>query len=298
MACTTTSTNINLEAANVTWGREEVACITPVTGLSGGEYFKFSSQNTKYAFYISVNAVGADPTVTGYTGIEVAVPTAYTVAEYIAAFITAAEATDEFLVIASSDGLSISANTLDVGAVLESIVDVDSTFTLAVSTAGLGGDLGKSKDAIEVTMEQTVFDVLSNTSGEVVLDKIITGSKASLSMSLLEMTIAKWALIVGEGYGDKLTPAGGTELTGFGDGKINTSAFSLSGKLILHPIRLAENDRTRDLVFHKCLPLPESINYDGTDSQAMNVLFDAFVDESKDGSINISAFGDWRQDLR
>lgn len=298
MACTTTSTNINLEAAYVTWGKEDQVCITPAIGLSGGEYFKLSSQNTKYVFYTTVNSVGADPAVAGYTSVEVAVATAYTVADWITAFITAAETTDEFLALGSTDGLSVKSLTLDVGAPLEVAVDVDTSFVLLTDVAGVGGDLGKSKDAIEVTTEVTTFDVTSNTTGENILDKIVTGSKASLSMSLLEMTVEKWELIVGDGYGDKLTPSGGTQVVGFGDGKVNSSAFSFSGKLILHPVRLASSDRTRDIVFHKCLPLPESINYDGTDSQSMSASFEAFVDESKDSKINIFAFGDWRQDLR
>lgn len=301
MACTSTSTNIRMEAANVTWGREEETCITPATGLTGGEYFKLSSQNEKFVFYTTVNAAGADPSVAGYTSVVVAVNTAYTVAEWITAFITAAEGAgtnDEFLAIASSDGLSVKVTTLDVGAVLETAADVDTGFTFSVDVTGIGGDLGKTKEGIEIAFEQSKFEVMANQTGESVLDEILMGLKCSLSMSLLEMTSANWQLIVGKGYGDVHTPSGGTILSGFGDGRMNTSAFSLGGKLILHPVNLASTDRSRDVVFHKCLPSPESVNFDGTDTQAMSVTFNAYVDESKDASINIFAFGDWRQDLR
>lgn len=287
-----------MEAVNVTFGAEEETCITPATGLTGGEYFKLSCQDTKYAVYTTVNSVGADPTVTGYTSVAVAVPTSYTVAEWITAFITAIEATDDFLAIASSDSLSVKVNTLDVGAVLETITDVDTSFDFSVLTTGFGGDLGQTKEGIEVSFEQSKFEVKSNQKGESVLDEILMGLKCSLSMSLLEMTASNWELVVGKGYGDTHTPSGGTKLIGFGDGRMNSSAFALGGKLILHPVNIASSDRTRDVVFHKCLPAPESINFDGTDTQAMSVTFNAYVDDSKDASINIFAFGDWRQDLR
>jgi len=287
---------MNLEAAYLYWGREDESCITPATGLSGGEYFKLSTQEIKYAVWTSVNSVGTDPTVVGYTSIEVAVSTAYTVAEWIAAFKIAIEAV-EFIADASTDGLSVKTTTLNIGAPLEAITDVDTSFTFENTTVGIGGDLGKTKDAIELSMEITTLDVNANQTGETLLDKIITGTKASLSASLLEMTNAKWELIVGQGYGDSKV-FGSDTLVGFGDSKVNLSAFGQAGKLILHPVRLVATDRTRDVVFHKCVPLPESINFDGTDTQTMTVGFEAFVDETKASEINVFSFGDWKQDLR
>ena len=111
------------------------------------------------------------------------------------------------------------------------------------------------------------------------------------------MTPEKWELVVGKGYGDIKT-VGADKLVGMGTSRINQSAFNTSGKLILHPVRLPESDRSKDIVFFKATPLPESINYDGTDTQAMSVSFDAFVDDTKDSRINVWAMGDWRKALR
>ena len=298
MACDTRSTNIFLEASNVSWGKEEVVCIDPVQGLTGGEYFVIASQAVEYYVWTDVDNGSTDPAPAGKTAIEVDVSAGYSIADWIAAFKVAAEATGDFFVAASSDGLSAQCTTIKVGVSQAAATDVDSGFTIATDITGTGGDLGKTKEGIEVSFEATLFDVKGNQSGELLLDQIIQGTSASASMSLLEMTEEKWALIVGDGLGDKLTPGGGTEVIGFGSSKNFQSTFDSAGKLVLHPIRLPASDRSKDVVFWKTLPLPESINYDGTDSQAMSVSFNALVDETRDSKINIFAFGDHEQDLR
>jgi hypothetical protein len=298
MACTTETKTIVLEAARVSWGKEDKNCVTPAAGLTGGEYFEISSQDTEYYVWTDINNASVDPAPAGKTAIEVDVPTAYTVADWITAFITAAEASGDFFAEASSDGLSVKVETVKVGAVVSALADVDTSFTFESLQAGIGGDLGKTKEGIEISYEATLFDVKSNQTGELLLDQIIQGTNASATMSLLEVTKEKLGLIFGEGYGDKYTPAGGTEVVGFGSSKNFTSSFDSAGKLILHPVRLADSDRSEDVVFHKCVPLPESINYDGTDTKALSVSFNALVDESKASEVSLFAIGDWQQDLR
>lgn len=298
MACDTRTTNIVLEASTVSWGKEEVTCVTPVIGLTGGESFHISSQLTDYYVWTEVNLLGADPAPTGRTGIKVAVGAAYTVAEWITAFVTAIEATGEFFAKASTDGLSVSVETIEVGKVKSATADVDTTFTITTDVIGIGGYLGKTKDGIDVSFEATIFDVKGNQTGELLLDQIIQGTSASASMNLLEVTKQNLSLVIGEGFGDKLTPAAGTEVVGFGTSKNFKSTFSFAGKLVLHPVRLLATDRSEDVVFWKTLPLPESINYDGTDTKALSVSFNALVDEARDTRANIFAVGDWKQDLR
>ena len=48
MACTTETSSIVLDAAYVSWGKEDKNCITPAAGLTGGEYFTMSSKGTSY----------------------------------------------------------------------------------------------------------------------------------------------------------------------------------------------------------------------------------------------------------
>ena len=225
-------------------------------------------------------------------------PTSYTLTDWFTDFNTKIELTGEFFATVSTDLLSVSVETILVGATLSVLVDVDSTFTLETDVAGIGGELGKTKEGIEVSFEATVFDVNANQTGTLLLDQIIQGTSASASMALLEVTKERLALILGQGFGDTVTPGGGTEVVGFGTSKNFKSSFDSAGKLILHPVRLPSTDRSEDAVFWKTVPLPESINYDGTDTKALEVTFNSLVDDKKDPAISIYAVGDWQQDLR
>ena len=298
MACTVQTKNFYLEASNIYFGRENAFCITPAAGLSGGEYFTFSTPTTLYYVWTEVNAVGADPAPAGRTGIKVVVGAAYTVADWITAFVTAAEATTDGLATPSTDGLSVKWENYDIGAPLDAEVDVDTGFTIASLNVGYGGSLGKTKEGMEATWELTLFDVLSNQNGETLEDQIMQGAKVSLSASLLEVTATQLENIIGNGMGDTHTPAAGTKGVGFGTSKNFNSTFQYAGKLILHPVRLADSVRTSDFVIWKTLATPETVNYDGTDTQALSVTFNGIVDDSKDKSINLCMFGDWRQDFR
>lgn len=304
MACDTRTTSINLEAANVSWGSEEFSCITPDTELTGGESFLIASQSKEYQVWTDIDDGSSAPTPSGSQElVEVDVSTGYSVSDWITAFITAIEGVTDansdpvFRAKASSDGLSVSVETIEIGAVQAALADVDTSFTFNVDKAGFGGDLGRTKEGIEVTFEASLFDVQANQTGTLLLDQIIQGTTASLSASFLELTIERFKTIIGNGFGDTLT-VGGEDLVGFGTSKNFKSSFDQAGKLILHPVRLASTDRSRDVVFHKTLPLPESLNYDGTDSQALSASFNALQDDSKDSKISIFSIGDWKQDIR
>lgn len=296
MACSTTTSSINLEAAYIYWGKEDVVCITPATGLVGGESFKLSNQEVKYAFYTTVDSVGADPAIAGYTSVEVAVGAAYTVAEWNTAFKAAVEAL-EFIADISTDGLSIKTATINIGAPLEVVADVDTGFTFDNTVLGIGGNLGKTADAIEASFDQTEFEVKSNQTGETLLGLLKTGSNATISPNLIELSLARLEALIGGGYGDTFSVNSET-LIGDGSSKINADMGEYAGKLILHPVRLASDDRSRDFVFHKTVPKVSSLNWDGTDSQKMAVEFKALLKEEYDSSINLWSLGDWKNDLR
>lgn len=296
MACTTTTSEINLEAAYIYWGREDSICMTPATGLAGGEHFTMSNQTTKYAFYTTVDTVGADPAIAGYTSVEVAVGAAYTVSDWTTAFKAAIEALD-FTADISTDGLSIRTNTFDIGAPLEVVADVDTGFTFDNDIAGIGGSLGKTSDAIEASFEQTEFEVKSNQTGETLLGLLKTGSNATISPNLIELSNERLEFLIGGGYGDTHT-IGSDVLVGDGSSKINANMGNYAGKLILHPIRLAADDRSRDLTFHKTVPKVSSLNWDGADSQKMAVEFKALLKEEYNSAINLWSLGNWRNDLR
>jgi hypothetical protein len=63
----------------------------------------------------------------------------------------------------------------------------------------------------------------------------------------------------------------------------------LGGQLVIHPIRLANNDYSSDLVFWKSAPKPESLNFDGTAVQQLSVTFDAYVDDRYKDEVSLLA---------
>lgn len=304
MTCKKTTKDYYLEAMRASWGIEQVMCITGVTGLTGGESFEIATPRQKYRVAFDIDDASTLPTPDADQElVEVDLATGYTENDLAIALKSALEAVlkdtfKEFLVDVSSDGLSASVKNVYPGIVLKETTDVDSGFTFEVLRAGLGGELGKFKEGLELTLEFTEFEVKSDTTGETLLDLIQQASGASISASILETSIERIKLLIGNGYGNTLTPSGGTEVVGIGTAKNFQSAFESAGKLILHPERLEASDKSRDWVFPKCLPKPESINFSGTDTQAISASFRALVDDSLDTKVDVASFGDWTQDLR
>lgn len=297
MACSIKTSEITLEAATVSWMAEELTKITPVTGLTGGEYFTFSTPTISYYVWFTVNAIGADPAVAGKTGIQVDLPTAYTLAQLIALTKTAIEALKVAYVHADTDNTCFLIENKDAGAVLVTATAGDSGFTVEVLKAGFSENLGKTKDGVEVSFEATTFDVTADETGTLILDQIIQGTSASMGMTLLEVSKAKLEKLIGNGFGATYTPAGGTALVGFGTSKNFKSSYAYAGKLVLHPIRLATVDKSEDVTFWKTILMPESINYSGTDAKGLSVSFTALVDERKPAEISLFAVGDSTQFL-
>lgn len=298
MACSLKTTDITLEASTVAFGKENVFCIEPVTGLVGGEYLTFSDQATKYYLWFSVNAVGVDPAPVGYTlAGEVALPTGYTVKNAVDLIASTLAVGKKFYTNKALDGLSILVETINIGEVLEVAADVDTTFTVTTLKTGISFDLGKTAEGIELTFEATTLDVTSNQTGTLVLDQIMQGVSASMSMGLIQVTKERLQQIIGEGFGDTFTPVAGTALVGFGTSKNFQSSFNYAGRLVLHPIRNAVDNLVDDVTFWKTLPLPESINYSGTDVKTLAVSFASLVDDTKPEEISVYAVGDSTQYL-
>lgn len=298
MACTTTTNNFKLEAVNLYFGGEGKSCVTPVAGLAGGEYFTLSTPNDKFYVWFNLDAGSVDPAPAGYTEIEVAIATGHTVSDVITACKTAIELSGEFLVYESTDGLSFEVECFDIGAVLESVAAGTSGFTVAQSKTGFGGSLGRTKSGIEFTTEVTMKDILSNQTGETPLDTFATGVSVSVSADIMETTPERIKSIIGEGYGSYKT-VGSDDIVGFGTSKLYQSAFGFAGKLIGHPVRLPDTDRSGDFVIWKTVPVPSSITYSGTDEQVVNIDFKALIDSTKSSEVNLaSIMGDWKKDLR
>jgi len=291
--------SIKLEAAQVYWGREACRVVTLVADVAGnlsGKWFPLDvlqSDGTKELYYVLFdNGSAVDPEPAGRTLIEVAYTngaTASTLAGLLNAELTSIAGLESEVV----GGNTVHVRNLWIGAVNESYATL-TPITVELEN-GLGGFLGRTSEGIEVTIETQSTEITSNQTGEIILDEIGQGQAGSCSAAFIELTKERFEAILAGAVGGVYTPMGGTKLIGGGSSKLFQSLKELGGKLILHPQRLPLTDRSEDFIFWKSAPKPESLNYSGTDVQALNVTFTAYLDDSKPAEINLFAIGDWTQ---
>lgn len=298
MAITTQKKQITLEAAKATWGKahcRKVTTAADIAGQLGGTYFELNRTNAllvevpEYVWF-DVDDTDIDPAVSGKTGIEVDISSGDSAA-VIAAAIKAALTNYKV----SLSGAELTIENRFIGAITAES-NATSGFTLEVLASGLSVELGATEGAIELALEGSFVDITSNQTGGLILDQIFQGSKATVSMNVLEVSKANFDALVGEVVGDNLTPVAGTKLSGYGESRLFKSMFDLGGTLILHPIRLEDADKSADYVFWKTAPKPESLNFDGTAAQVMAITFESYLDPTTNKKINLFARGDWSQD--
>jgi hypothetical protein len=306
MSCTSGST-FQLSAANVSWGRREISSVefTQNAVALEGLYFLIDAPasnfaaSTGYYVWFDLDATPTDPMVVGRTGIEVDVVTGDTAAQVAAKVEAVLEAHASFRAIICEDAPTVVQIESEFKGPVANIVDEGNTAcVVARILEGLGGDLGKTSGGVEVAMEATSVQILADQTGGLVQDEVFTGSTVEVTMSLLEMTPARWETVVGSVTGDTFTPMGGTQLVGYGESRLYSSFFDLGGELVLHPTRFAASDRSRDITLWKSVPKPASINFSGEEPQVMEVTFTALADRGIEAAINLMAFGDSEQDVR
>ena len=291
-----------LEAARVYWGYgqcREYTFITDVAGAQNGATWDLNRINpdgTEDEFYVLLdNGAASDPEPAGKTKISVSFTNGDTAATLATAYVTAVlDVTGGGFFASSTAGVATVENWYP-GAVTAEVVSGSEGVTASVERAGMGGNLGATSEGIEISKEISTVDITSNQTGGLILDQILQGNSVELSASFLEATSEFWKTVVGQVTGDTVTPGGGTDFVGYGESKLFKSLVDLGGRLILHPIRLADTDRSADVVFWRCAPIPSSINYDGTAAQAMSSSFRPYLDAGKDKKINLYGRGDWTQ---
>ena len=192
------------------------------------------------------------------------------------------------------DTVSVHVNNDEIGEVTEEVTSNAPSLTFEIFK-GIGGDLGRTSEGIEITIETQSTEIQANQSGLIVLDEIGQGQTASCTAAFLELTKERLEALIAGAVGDVYTPGGGTKLIGGGESRLFESLKANGGKLIIHPQRLDKTDRSRDFVFWLSAPKPETINYSGTDVQTLNCSFTAYLDDSKPSEINLYAIGDWKQ---
>jgi len=309
MSQTTKRIDAVLEAAKVKWGKLHCRTVTAVANAANalaGDYLPlhFVSPNlVETRGYIWFNdGVAVNPAPAGLTLIDDVPVTSGDSASVVAAAIkTVLDAYTvsgykPLKVVSQVAGVLTLENKF-IGEITTE-TDAGSTgFTFEVLVEGVGLDLGATSEGIELSMEAQSVDITSNQTGGIIASQIYTGSSASLSMSLLEVSKDRFDLLIGQVTGDSVTPVGGTSVVGYGESRLFQSLDTLGGQLILHPIRLSETDYSNDVIFWKSAPKPQTLNFDGTAPQTLAVEFTAYLDMSKNPKINLFCKGNWTQEL-
>jgi len=309
MSTSSSTQDFRLEAARVIFGASHCRSFLFADDASSDtndeyialHYFKSVSDELaeeKAYIWFNVGAAGVDPAPVGFDyGIEVAYAADATGAERAAAVLAAMDA--EFLAngrplcmfkVDSSNAALLLVDNAYPSEISAEVNSATPKVTVSILRVGKGGDLGPTKEAIDVSAETTSFEVKSNQTGELILDKILQGSNLSLEAGFLDVSQENKEAVIGLGVGDILE-SGSDKIVGLGESRLFQNASEIGGRLILHPIRLDLSDTSADFVMWNTLAEFSGINYDGTDTQAMSASFSANLDSGIDKKINLGVFG-------
>lgn len=294
--------NIKIEPANVFWQIEEqwqVETIADVSSSLQNSYFKLgkAGQNTfSHYVWLNVGAAGVDPAPSGLTEVEVAIAANASAATIATAIQTAVDALSDFEATVSGNKVQIYCAVVGESAGAEDGPGANATeFVFTKCQEGGNLDLGLLDGDIEVSYEETLFEVTAHQTGTTKIADLRQGVMAEVSLTMKESDTEKLKEIFAKAAGGSHTPSGGTELFGWGKSRQGENTIIQARRLVLHPVRLASNDYSEDLCFWKAYPLPESLVFSGENPKVLSVSFKTYLDSSKDDAIQLFAYGDWSQ---
>lgn len=296
--------NFFFEAADAYFGLEHAREFTAVEegSLAADEHFELNGYQLASAStddfiteFLGYVYIGTDPALSGKTGLEVTLAGGETASEVATAFANAINGDAAFGKIfkatASGDGVLIE------NKIFGKITEEDtasSSFTFSICKVGNGGFLGRTADAIEVTLTTNAEVVNTNQGASNKEDEIYTGADANATLNLVELTQDRFEALLSV-VGETVTK-NNKEITGVGESRLFESLQLNGGRLVLHPTRLDNNDRSRDLSFHKSAPKPQTYNFDGTSLQQFSIQFDAYLDREIDKKVNLYTIKeDWAE---
>lgn len=290
--------NIRIEPCDVNWEEFEqtvVKCIADVAGSLGGTYFTLQAGNNGTEYYVWFNTgASVDPAPAGKTGIEVTINANDSAAAVATALKNAVDAESDFSAVLEDDVTEVYITNAAAGDA-EKTADVDTGFTIEQCAEGGSIYLGLLDGDISVDVEESSTEVFAHQTGQSLLADLRTGVTATVGLTLKESDLEKLKEMFARTAGGTFTPGGGTELFGWGDGKVGTNTLVQARKLTLHPVALATSDKSRDLSFWKAYAKPSSLVYSGENPNVLSVEFKCYVDQRRPSGINLFAFGDHTQ---
>ena len=301
MGCFTTAgvdpAEIKLEPMDAYFGDRNVDCITCVADSSKSledKYFLFETTDfagtiTEYYAYYNAGTV-TDPAISGKTGVVITIvadDSASAVATKTQAALDALT-TMESAVGTGSDNSKFTIKQISMGAVTAAADGAAPTgFTFSNSRSGSKEFLGGTED-VEASFDQSLVDVKSSQTGDILLSQLVSSVSATVSFGLLELTAARWSSIVGSVMGANKTK-GSDVLTGVGKGSVGKNLLTAGKELLLKPVNSSNDDR--NITFFRTAPAPSSVSFSGTEISTMSVDFNCYLNDDVDDDINLYAFG-------
>lgn len=304
MATQNAVSNIVIEPVDIAWGSQYRVCfgtIADVAGFLGGKYFTFSTPTIKGYVWLNTGA-STDPAPATFTELaEVAIvsgDSASVVATKIAAALNLLAGTNGLH--ANSSGNELILESKSMGAPLAVATVGTSTFSVLLQREGSLLNMGYTDGNVEIGTELGLFDVMSHQTGTELLGQLVTGSTVGPISIVLKETVAARLKEFIEVYGEAYTPAGGTEVSGWGalaGSKQFSNIANLGRKLVLHPTKNDASDLSGDLVFWNSFPNLTQIMISGEENRSLTVDFSIYLDESRVNEVSKFVYGDHTQNF-
>lgn len=293
------ATKIKIEPANASWEVEESWCVKALADVSSSlnnKWFKFGKAGqTTYSHYcwFNVASAGTDPAIAGLTAVAVAISANASASTVASAINTAVDALSDFESVVSGDEVEIRCAVAG-----ESSGALDGTaatgFTFTQTSMGGSLDLGYLDGDIEVSFEESLYQVTAHQTGVTPIAELRQGVSCEIALTLKESDTAKLKeIFVSSGGAD--TPSGGTEVFGWGKSRQGSSTIIQARRLVLHPVRLGSAVYTDDFCAWKAYPLPDSMTYSGENPKMLSLTFKCYLDADKPEEIQLFGIGDWTQ---
>jgi hypothetical protein len=244
----------------------------------------------KSMFYFFADGIAAVPAIAAdETLISVSVTAGDSAADKSQAIATQLAA-DSVEVRTEVDGDSVGVQNWMVGEITVEDYSNALNVTSEIEALGFGGYIGQTGES-ELTTTIEMIQLVDDAQGTTVLDEIITGYLAEITIPLREMTTERWESLIGNVSGNTVE-IDGKKITGWGTKKIYDSMFLYSGRLVGHPVRNDMDNIDEDLTMLLTAPKMNSINFSGGAIQEAEFLFTSYKDANANDGINLVARGD------
>ena len=300
MACATQIQNVKIDPVDVYFEQPEMFCmeqVADVAGSLGGTYWTFDTpSNAYYVWYDTGSDV--DPAVANRIGVEISITASDSAAVISGLVVTALDALADVnakLADGSVDDVVVEA--VASGAVTAA-ADVDAGVTITQLRAGADLDLGLIEGNVTFGLAQETFEVTAHQQGPQVLGRIITAKNIeSVSIQLKETDVAKLKAFI-EAAGASTTPAGGTEVFGYGTGTNGLNQDTKARKLVFNPRSSGGRSvKGSDYCFWRAFPNVSELLFSGEEDNKITVEFQIQRDEKKVANLDTFIVGDHTQNL-